>query len=339
MNQKTLFLKAFSFLLITILLGVTSCNNDKSKSSESSGYSDIDEITEAIKMNPKSGELYYSRAEKYMEKELFDKAIIDLQRAISIDSINPNYYHLLADAYLDYANPDEALNIMYKVMSLYPERIPSLLKLAEFKFILEDYDGSILTLNEIIRLDEQNGEAYFMLGMNFRALNDMERARNAFQAAVEFDSSITDGWIILGEMYEAEKNPKALQYYESAILSNPDYMEARHAKAFYLQNNNKIDEAQEIYKDIIVRNKFYTAAYLNSGYLYLDTDSLDRAYEQFDLMTTVAPTNYLGFYMRGVVNEMKGNKDKALKDYESAYNLNKNDKKVEESLLALKNQF
>lgn len=331
--------KNISLGLFVIALFLVSCKNDKNPVSELSGIAEIDEITAQIQKDPNSAELFFQRGDKYYKNEMFDRAIVDLQKAISLDSINPNYYHLLADSYMDYFNPDEAMATMRKVLLLYPERVPSLLKLAEYKHILEDYDGSIMTLNEIIRLDPQNGEAYFMLGMNFKSLNDTKRAKNSFQTAAEMDSKITDAWMILGEIYEAEKDPKALQYYESAILSDPNSMEARHAKAFYLQNNNKIDQAQEIYKEIILLDKYYTAAYLNSGYLYLDTDSLDRAFEQFDIMTTVAPTNYLGFYMRGIVHEMKGNKKSALSDYESAHNLNNKDKKVEESLLALKNQF
>ncbi|MBK8888347.1 MAG: hypothetical protein IPN46_18155 [Saprospiraceae bacterium] len=47
----------------------------------------------------------------------------------------------------------------------------------------------------------------------------------------------------------------------------------------------------------------------------------------------------MGFYMRGVANEKKGNKQAALKDYQSAYNLNSQDKKVQDALFALKNQI
>ncbi len=339
MKLITQKIKNNSFCLLIFLFVLGSCKNEKSPISELTGIDEIDEITSQIQKTPNSADLYFQRGEKYHKNEMFDKAIVDLQKALSLDSINPNYYHLLADSYLDYFNPDEAMATMRKVLSLYPERVQTLLKFSEYKHILEDYDGSIMTLNEIVRLDPQNGEAYFMLGMNFKSLNDLERAKNSFQTAVEMNSNITDAWMALGELYEMEKNPKALQYYESAILSNPKAMEARHAKAYYLQNNNQIEQAQEIYKEIILLDKYYTAAYLNSGYLYLDMDSLDRAMEQFDLMTTVEPTNYLGFYMRGVVHEMKGNKEKALKDYESAHNLNSKDKKVEESLLALKNQF
>lgn len=329
----------YTGFIVFVISSFIACKSDNANKIESSGNPEIDALTTQIVKSPNNADLYYQRAQLYIANTTYDKAILDMQRALSIDSLNPIYYHLISDAYLDYYNPKEAVNSMLKVLSMYPERVPSLLKMAELKYILEDYDGSILTLNEVARLDPQNGEAYFMLGMNFRSLNDSDRAINAFQTAVEMDSGLTDAWITLGEMYEDKKDPKALKYYESAIASNPKSMQALHAKAFYIQNNGDINGAQNIYRNIITTDKNYTDAYLNSGLLYLETDSLNRAYEQFDLLTGVAPSYYMGFYMRGVVQEKRGDKAAALRDYESAFNLNNKDKKVQDALSALKNQI
>ncbi len=329
--------KKFKFALV-LLVFIIACKSDISKNFETSGDQEIDAITNQLNTDPKNANLYYQRAQKFFEKSSYDNAILDLRKAMTIDSLNPDFYHLLSDAYLDYYNSKEALNTMMKVLTIYPERVASLLKLAELKYILEDYDGSILTLNEVVRLDAQNAEGYFMLGMNFRSIGDIIRAMNAYQTAVEMDSGLTDAWIILGEMYEEKKDPKALRYYESAIISNPKSMQAVHAKAFYLQNHGDIPGALKLYREIIITDKSYGDAYLNSGLLYLDTDSIARAYEQFDLLTGVVPTYYMGYYMRGVVNEKLGKKTQALEDYESAYNLNKEDKRVLDALEMLKNQ-
>lgn len=326
------------FFIILIYIFVLSCKSDSPTSTDSSGDLEIDMISSEIEKNPSDAKLYYARGQKYYDKASYENAIIDIKKALSIDSLNPDYYHLLSDSYLDYYNSKEAVNTMMQVLAIYPERVPSLLKLAELKFILEDYDSSILTINEVVRIDPQNAEGYFMLGMNFRALGEKERAINSFQTSVEMDSGLTDAWMILGEMHEEKKDPKAIKFYESAVLSNPKSMQALHAKAFYLQNNGDVSQAQEIYRNIIVSDKTYAEAYLNSGLLYMDSDSINRAYEQFNLLTSVAPTNYLGFYYRAIVNEKRGNKDAALKDYESAYNLNKEDKRVQDALNSLKNQ-
>jgi len=313
---------------IGLIMIISSCKNDDTSGLTSSGDPAIDNITVLIQENKNNPDLYFQRAKLLYEKGNLQNTIIDLQQAIALDSLNPEYFHLLSDAFLDYANPDEAMRILNRVLVIYPERIPSLLKIAELKFILEDYDGSILTVNEIIRLDSQNDEAYFMLGMNFKSLGDIPRAINAFQTAVEMNSNLTDAWIILGELHEGKKDPLALKYYESAVLSNPASMQALHAKAFYLQNHGDIQGALNIYRSIIITDKTYEDAYLNAGLLYLEVDSLDKAFEQFNILAGIAPTNPMGFYLRGISNEKKGKLKDALRDYESALNLNRNDEKV-----------
>ena len=339
MIQSWMKYKIFIRIIMMWSLVFVGCKEEAKQTLSSSGDADIDKISADIAKNPGNPLLYFQRAKLYYDKSKYDNTIFDLESAMAIDSLNPDFYHLLADTYLDYYNSRGALNVMNKVLTIYPQRIPSLLKMAEFKHILKDYDGSILTSNEVIKLDPQHAEAYFMLGMNFRALGDNPRAINAYQTAVEMDSGLTDAWIILGEMYEEKKDPKALKYYESAIISDPESMQALHGKAFYLQNHGNISGAQEIYRGIILKDKSYADAYLNSGLLYMETDSIDRAYEQFDLLTAVAPTNHLGYYIRGTIYEKRGKNKEALQDYESANNLNKEDKNVQKALEKIKNQL
>ena len=339
MKNNYLLNTARNILLFMFFCLFISCKDDHKVSQPvTSGDAALDKLTVEINKNPSNAGLYFQRAQLYYDKSIYDLSIADLKFALKIDSLNPDYYHLLSDAFLDYGNSKEAMNAMTDVLSLYPERVPTLLKMSELKYILEDFDSSIMTINEVVRLDPQNAEAYFMLGLNFIALKDNSRAINAFRTAVEMDSKLTDAWISLGELHEEKNDPIALQYYESAILSDPNSMQAKHAKAFYLQNHGKINEAIKIYNEIITQDKMYSDAFLNSGLLYLELDSLKRAYEQFDLLTSVSPTNYMGFYMRGVVNEKLKKKDLALKDYQSAYNLNNQDKKVQDALESLKNQ-
>lgn len=336
MNRSFNFFYPVCLLSMFVMVFV-SCKSDIPASKVSSGDPEIDQLSDQIDKNNNNASLYFQRAQLYFNKDVYDHAIADLKFALKIDSLNPDYMHLLSDAYMNYGHAQEAEHTLNEALRIYPERVPTLLKMSELKYIMEDYDGSILTVNEIIRIDPQNAEAYFMLGMDFIALKDKSRAINSFQTAVELDSKLTDAWIYLGELYEENKDPKALQYYDSAILSNPESMQAKHAKAYYLQNHNDIPGALELYRKIIVEDKSYTDAYLNSGILYLELDSLDNAYEQFDLMVGVNPTNYLGFYYRGIINEKKGNKEAALKDYMSSNNLNNNDKEVQDALNSLKN--
>lgn len=313
-----------SFIILIWAVSLVSCGSGEKENGEATGKIEdqaLTELNELIRKDPKNPELLFQRAELYYKHSAYDEALDDLGAAQKIDSLKPEYYHLLADVYMDYYKSHFALKTMEKVVSLHPKRIPSLLKLAEFQYILKKYENSIYTCNEVLAVDRTEPEAFFMLGMNFRAMGDSERAKNSFQTAVEFDPQLIDAWLLLGTIYESEKNPKALTYYESAVLMAPESVEALHAKAFYLQNHGNIPEAITIYRKINELDPQYTDAYLNTGLLFMEMDSVKQAREYFNLYVKKDLTNPLGYFYRGVSNEALGNVKNARVDYEQALRL------------------
>ncbi len=61
----------------------------------------IGQLDEMINQQPDNPELYAKRALAYYENEGYDEAIQDLQQALTYDSTNVEYLHLLADTYMD----------------------------------------------------------------------------------------------------------------------------------------------------------------------------------------------------------------------------------------------
>ncbi len=312
----------FFFFLLSLI--IVACGSKENKGEKGDGKIEdqaLMDLTEMIREDPKNPELLFQRAELYYQHGAYDEALDDLGAAQKIDSLKPEYYHLLADVYMDYYKSHYALKTMEKVVSLHPKRVPSLLKLAEFQYILKKYDKSIYTCNEVLGVDRTEPEAFFMLGMNFRAMGDIERAKNSFQTAVEFDPQLIDGWLLLGTIYESENDPKALTYYERAVLMDPESVEALHAKAYYLQNHGNIPEAISIYRSINELDPQYTDAYLNTGLLFMEQDSARQAREYFNLYVKKELTNPLGYYYRGISNEALGDLKNAKLDYEQALRL------------------
>lgn len=281
----------------------------------------IDKVSREIEQNPDDPTLYAARAGLFYEKEGYDEAIADLQRALSMDSTNVDYLHLLADAYLDYYKSRKALETMKRAAELYPERIPTLLKLSEFQLILKRHEESMRTIDQVLRIDPQNPDAYLMFGMNFKELGDTIRAINSFQKSVEYDSDMIDSWINLGQLHAAIGSGMAERFFDNAIMIAPQNVEALHAKADYLQDQGDLTGAIELYKQIVMTDRQYEEAYFNAGLLYLDLDSLARAERQFDLAIQVNPTFTSAYYYRGVAAELQGNLAQAKADYEQTLRL------------------
>ena len=281
----------------------------------------LSQLNESIKTNPDNANLYAARARYFYDNEGFDEAIMDLQKALSFDSTSIPYLHALADVYLDYYRSKEALETMEKVVEYHPDAIPSLLKLSEFQLILQQYEPSLRTLDKILQIDPQEGEAYFMMGMNFKEMTDTARAISSFQSAVDNNPKLLDAWLELGQLHAGLGNDIAAQYFDSAIRIEPKNVTLKHAKAFYLQEKGDLEASLSLFRDIVRQDPQYEDAFYNAGLLYLDLDSVLQAHEQFHLTLQINPVHIRAYYHRGVASEMMGNLPAAKADYAQALQL------------------
>ena len=310
--------------LAVIFIFLAGCKKDKPTTTKTVVNEDqvLTDLAALIEKSPEDASLYFDRAKVFVEQEDYDAAIEDLEQAIELDSLQPQCYHLLADVYMDYYRSKDALIVMETVAAIFPERIPTLLKLSETQLILKKYHASLLTVAQIMTISPDNAEAHFMKGMNFRGLDEKERAINAFQAATELNPDHIDAWLIAGDLHEEMGNPIALDYYEAAISVKPDEPTSWHSKAFYLQNNGREQEAIDIYEKIITIDKNYVDAYLNAGILYMTMDSLDQATEQFVLMSNAQPQNHQSYYYRGLIKQSQNDIAGAKELLQTCLNLN-----------------
>ncbi|MFK7980321.1 MAG: tetratricopeptide repeat protein [Saprospiraceae bacterium] len=337
-------MKRLFFLIIVTNLLFTNCQ-DSVKATKTNtpianlpttGNPAIDGLSVAIADNPNDPSLYAKRADMFYQNEGYDEAIIDLQRALSFDSTNVEYLHLLADVYLDYYQSYPAINTMMKAATLYPTRIPTLLKLSEFQLILKQYDKSINTINEVLRLEQLNAEAYFMLGLNFKEQGDIDRAMGSFQTAVENNPDLVDAWINLGQLHAEKGSKLAKFYFENAVKVAPDNITALHAKAEFLHFSDDRQGAIETYRQINAIDPDYSESFFNTGIIYLEMDSLAEAKKHFNMAVETSPTYIIAYYYRGLVLEMEGNIAGAKKDYQTTLNFNPAFERAQEALERLK---
>lgn len=320
--KSTIF---FTIWLTALLLSACGGGSEPAAPDEvnlnNSGNPAIEGVTEKIRQDPDNPELYATRAALFYENEGYDEAIQDLEKALSYDSTQVEYLHLLADVYLDYYKSRKALETMERAAELHPERIPTLLKLSEFQLILKQYEASMRTIDRILKIDPQNEEAYFMFGMNFKETGDTARAINSFQEAVELNPDLIDAWINLGQLHAAFGNSIAGRYFDTALEIAPRNVQALHAKAVYLTDQDKLQEAIELYRKINTVDPQYDEAYYNTGLLYMELDSVQQAYQHFDLAIKTFPLHIRAYFYRGYAAELMGNSSRARQDYEQALRL------------------
>jgi tetratricopeptide (TPR) repeat protein len=321
-------------LILLVFITFVGCKKktDDQNQVQKTGNAKLDRLNAQIEKSPKNADLYYARAEQYFELEGFDEAIADLNKAISIDSSKVDYYHLLADAYMDYFKSFKALKTLETAVMRFPRRIPTMLKLSEFQMILQMHKESMKTIDQVLQIDPQNAEAFFMFGMNFKEMGDTARAINSFQTAVENDPELVDAWINLGQLHAALGNAIAGRYFETATRIDPKNIEALHARGYYQQSIGDLKGSLATFRKINRIDPKYAEGYFNAGLLLMDMDSIPAAYEKFDAAIKASPVHIQAFFYRGVAAEILGKKQQAKADYEQALKLAPDYTKAKEGL-------
>ncbi len=337
--MKNILTYIFISILIIGAFTLQNCKNETSKNnvtaSSKSGDKTIDSLTALITKQPKQANLYFERAKLFFkngEQGGYDFAIADMQNALSLDSLNVSYYHFLSDVYMKYAQPRLSIETLERATSFAPKDIPSLLKLSKIYFTLEQRTESMIVVDKILKIDPQNSDAYFLLGMNMRDEKDQNRAINAFQKAVDINSRNKDAFIELGNLWAKKNSPLAIKYFDNALLIDSLDVAALSAKGIYLHRNRKFAEAMSNYQKITQIEPNNAGAYLNLGLVYMDTNAFADAVTQFNIAIDKSPRYAKAYFYRGQCADLQRDKAKAIADYKTALQLFPN---YEEAKIAL----
>ncbi len=299
----------------------------------------IESLNAQIEKTPNNPALYAQRGQLYYQLGGMDEAIADFKHALQLDSNQVEYWHQLADAYLDYYQSYNALKTMEWAAAKFPQRIPTLLKLAEFQLILKKYEAALRTLERIRKIDPLHTEMFYMFGLVFKEMGKTEQAINAFQSAVEQDADHLDAWLELGQLFAQQKNPIAMRYFDNALRIDAANVMVLHAKAYALANYfDEVEQALEIYRKISRIDPQYPDAYYNAGLLLLDLHKPDEALKQFDLAVQVHPAFKEAWYYRGVAHELLGQLAAAKTDYENALNFDPDWETARQALARIEQQ-
>lgn len=286
------------------------------------GTPEIQQLTRKMEETPNNAGLYATRGVLWYDNQNYDEGIADLEKAIQLDSTRAEYFHELADMYMDYYKSRQGLNVMERAAAAFPKRIPTLLKLAEFQLILKQHKEALFSLERIRAIDPLNSEMFFMFGNVFTDMGRKEEAIGAYQSAVENNPGLVDAWIKLADLLAEKNSPVAEKYYDNAIRADSTSIDAVHAKAYYLANKkNDLPGAIRLFKKTNIIDPQYADGYYNTGLLYMDMDSVKQAYQSFDLAVKFAPEFVEAYYHRGLAAELNGNPGQAKSDYENVLRL------------------
>lgn len=321
-------MRTFAFALLS--LGTVlffSCKKDAPKKTGAPQDPQLATLNALLAQHPNDDSLLYRRAGVYYKLEGYDEALADVAKALAIDSSHAAYYDLMADVLLDYARPNDskhAIEVLEKAAAKFPDNLHTLLKLSEFYLIVRQHSQALATIDKVLRRDPQNPEGFFMTGRVALDMGDTTRAIKALEKASQLDASNADAWMFLGKIMTNRNDPVAIQYFDNALRLDSTNLEAREFKGVLYKRRGEFDKAFAVYRDIIARNPDYANAYFDMGVIYLELDSLQKAYDNFNIAVQVDQLFVKAYYYRGQTSELQGNTDAAKQDYLQASQMSPN---------------
>ena len=236
----------FSLLIITII-ALFSCNVPEKNQNftKTDSITTIESITEKIRKDPKNISLLTQRASLFLQKNQAQNAINDLEVAISIDSLQPQIYFDLSEAYIK--------EWLENALKLFPDSADVHIKLAQLHLFVKEYVKSMQYLAKAEELNNNKADIYFLKGIIYKEMADTNKALENFQIAKTLNPDYYDAYIMLGNLLSTRKDSNAVYFYKNAINLIPMSSEAHYNLGYYYQSINNTEKAINEYNTIIKR--------------------------------------------------------------------------------------
>lgn len=293
---------ALACMLLLVSCTETGNNNRQSNENQQNEASNEVSSVDTLDING-----YINRARWYLANQKVGNAIRDINSALSIDGKNVDALLVLADIYYALGDQDNILLTLNKATEIAPMDARPIIKLAELSFLQGNNKMANAYLDKALELKSINPQAYYMRGVIYMSNNDTVQALKQFMKARNQDDSFIDPVLQIANIYAAQRNPMAMDFYALALQMEPDNLGTLYDLAMYMQDNGNPEKALEIYDTLNVRmpgnyQVLFNKGYVNLVYLF----EYDKAIENFDKALEINPKSIDALLNKGVAYEQKG---------------------------------
>ncbi|NRA11107.1 MAG: tetratricopeptide repeat protein [Crocinitomicaceae bacterium] len=309
-------------VIVAGLMFSVSCGTDVSETTENTNQ-DLDSL---IAANPESISLLVKRGEKLFKEYKYDLALVDAAKAFRLDTTNLSARLLYAEVINSRATrtPQEvstAQRMYAQYLKKKPESTRALVGYAATYSYQHDFNSSFKYINMALKIDKHYREGYVLKGSNYMQLKDVDKAKSSYETAVQQDPEFYEAYFRLGQIYQAENNPRCIEYFTSAAKLKPEFLEFKYQLAFSMQIHNRLDEAVDLYREMASDTvDFYVARGLfHQGYIHhFERKNIDSAMYYYESALKTEPRYVESWHNLGLCYDVKGETTQALKSFSKA---------------------
>ncbi len=319
-------------VLLSIITIIFSCGTDKSKENKkdnivkdttlSEQALEFRAVNDLLKQDINNPTLYLKRAKLYMKYNDFSSAVNDVDRAIKIDSLVPDFYLLKAELLKTQLKLKESKEALDQCMKIDNGNLIARLELGWLALVAKNHKQALDYADAVLKRDVHNAEAYYLKGMIFEDKEDTALAISSFITATEQENDYYDAYVQLGILNYKQGNPLAKDYLKNALRIKPNSLEALYAYAMYCQENEEYNEAIETYHNILKIDK-YREPYFNLGFIHQEYLKVyDVAINYYTKAIEIEPLYLDAYYNRALCYEEQKDYYNAEKDLRTALMIN-----------------
>ncbi|MBC2705564.1 tetratricopeptide repeat protein [Desulfobacula sp.] len=276
----------------------------------------ISDYTKAIQINPEYAMAYYYRGLSYVRKGQYEKAIIDFTRATEIEPKYDNPFYNRGLAYKNQGQYDKAFHDFSKAIEINPNYEDAYLSRGVIYLKKEQFGKSISDFTKAIELDPKFKQAYYNRGIAYRKQGKYPQAIQDNTKAIELDPKYVDAYYNRGIAYWRQgKYPQAIQDNTKVVELDPKHVNAYNNRGIAYWRQGKYPQAIHDYNKAIELDPKYVNAYYNRGIAYDNQDNYTQAIQDYTKAIELDPKFKQAYNKRAYAYKKQGKFARAIQDF------------------------
>ncbi|MGQ8335235.1 tetratricopeptide repeat protein [Sunxiuqinia sp. A32] len=268
-------------------------------------------IDKKIEAKP-TGELFYKRSIAHQRLMDYPAALNDITLALSVDSLNVDYYNARADLFQSLGNYENAAQDLNMALKLKPDDLLIKFDLGKILILLTDYSQAFNVFEEIHAVDSTNVmfNKYGALAA-FKA-KKLKRTVELYDVYLTQNPKDLGAYFNLANAFERlNRKTQSLNTYLKAMRQFPNNKSLLLKTANFTFEIKNFEFAQSLYNQYMSRYDTLLPVLLNYGICLYHNKQTEAAIEMLEMCYSNAPNDvYVNFYL-GVCHKRLENYDLA----------------------------
>ncbi|MBN2279964.1 MAG: tetratricopeptide repeat protein [Candidatus Marinimicrobia bacterium] len=223
---------------------------------------------QALILDPGQYLAYYLLARAYSEEKNYEDALLALDKCISIKDDYIKAYVVKGNIFIKTNKLNDAIATFTKITEIDRGYYAAWDKIGYINYTKKDYDAAIPAYNQAIKLDPEKSKPYENLGVIYSEKKDWDNAITNLKKASELNTKEETIWYRLAAAYNAKGDAQnAKDAADKALTVKPNWAAAQYELGIAERRLGNLDQAKNAFRMAAKDPKWKKAAEfeLNSG--------------------------------------------------------------------------